>query len=221
MGLKMNSLKCPECGAVLQYEEGRTHMYCSYCGASIVITNENEHIYHTIDEAEIKKAEAEEAVQLKKLELLEKKRAEAARIKRLKIIISIVMGVVGVIMLAGGGDMAALTGLLVLEGVMIIWVLGLDKEDDEVALGIKVKVPNSIVGYERKNYSAVEAVLAGAGFTNIRCIPLKDLSVGFFKKPGTVETITINGKEVTSAGGKFSPDARVIISYHSFANKEI
>ena len=59
MSISIKSVNCPQCGASVNYEEGREKLFCSYCGAQIIITNENEHIYRHIDEAEIKRAETE------------------------------------------------------------------------------------------------------------------------------------------------------------------
>ena len=59
-------------------------------------------------------------------------------------------------------------------------------------------------------------MFTNAGFHNIQCIPLNDLTMGLLKKPGMVESITINGRSVTSGGKKYSPDAAVVISYHSY-----
>ena len=70
MAIKFTSVKCPECGASLPIEEGREKLFCSYCGVQIIMTNENEHIYRHIDEAKIKQAEVNQAVQLKKLEII-------------------------------------------------------------------------------------------------------------------------------------------------------
>ena len=78
-----------------------------------------------------------------------------------------------------------------------------DKEDDELDFGDKVKVPSGISGYESKSYSAIEAMFVSAGFTNVRCVPLNDLTMGLLKKPGMVHSITIRGKEITSGGKKF------------------
>ena len=55
MAIKMISVKCPDCGASLDVEEGRRQCFCSYCGAKVMINNENEYIYRTIDEADIKR----------------------------------------------------------------------------------------------------------------------------------------------------------------------
>jgi len=219
MAIKFTSVKCPDCGANLPIEEGREKMFCSYCGAQIIATNENEHIYRHIDEAKIKEAEMNQAVELKKLEIIERKRAAAEKTKKVKIIISVVMGIVGIVLMLAGAGMAGLVGLLVLEGVMFIWILNDKEKEDDIDFGDKVKVPSGISDYEKKSYVAIEAMFKGAGFTNIKCIPLHDLRTGLLKKPDTVESITINGKEITSGGKKFSPEATVVISYHSFAGR--
>lgn len=72
MGYQFISVKCPECGADFPLEEGRTMAFCSYCGSKLLVSNENEHIYHTIDEAGIKQAETDRMVKLKMLEMEEK-----------------------------------------------------------------------------------------------------------------------------------------------------
>lgn len=216
MAIRFVSIKCPECGASLDVEEGRQQIFCSYCGTKVMVQNDNEYIYRHIDEASIKQAEADKIVQLRKLEIIERKRAEAAKVKRVKIIVSILMGILGICLMIAGAGMGGLVGLLVLEGVMFIWILSdKDKEDDELDFGDKVKVPSGISGYESKSYSAIEAMFVSAGFTNVRCVPLNDLTMGLLKKPGMVQSITIRGKEITSGGKKFSPDAPVVISYHS------
>lgn len=219
MAIKFTSVKCPDCGADLPIEEGREKTFCSFCGAQIIAVNENEHIYRHIDEAKIKEAEMNQAVELKKLEIIERKRAAAEKTKKVKIIISVAMGIVGIILMLAGVGMAGLVGLLVLEGVMLIWILNDKEKEDDINFGDKVKVPSGISDYEKKSYVAIEAMFKGAGFTNIKCVPLHDLRTGLLKKPDTVESITINGKEITSGGKKFSPDATVIISYHSFAGR--
>lgn len=216
MAIRFVSIKCPECGASLDVEEGRQQIFCSYCGTKVMVQNDNEYIYRHIDEASIKQAEADKIVQLRKLEIIERKRAEAAKVKRVKIIVSILVGIIGIGLMIAGAGMGGLVGLLVLEGVMFIWILSdKDKEDDELDFGDKVKVPSGISGYESNSYSAIEAMFVSAGFTNVRCVPLNDLTMGLLKKPGMVQSITIRGKEITSGGKKFSPDAPVVISYHS------
>ena len=48
--VKVVELKCPSCNAALTLEEGREQIFCQYCGAKVVLHNENEHIYRHIDE---------------------------------------------------------------------------------------------------------------------------------------------------------------------------
>ena len=95
MSYQFTSVKCPECGANFPMEEGRKISYCSYCGTKILISNENEHIYHSIDEAAIKQAEADRAVRMKMLEMEE--RANTAR----RILIIIWLAMTGILLLVG------------------------------------------------------------------------------------------------------------------------
>ncbi len=231
--MKVISVKCPACGADLDIEEGRKQAFCTYCGAKILLENENERVFRTIDEAGIKHAETERMVMLKKMELLEKQREDIKKSKAARTKICIIMGITGLVMtclgymlgsLTGNPDsgfyMISMVGFFPLAGSAYIWIYSKNAEEDvQVDLGDKAKVPSSISGYETKNYAAVEAILRGAGFSNIRCIPLGDLTMGLLKKPDMVESITINGKEVTSGGKKFPKDAQVIISYHSISGK--
>ena len=71
-------LKCPRCGAELEAEEDREVLYCQYCGAKIFLTDENtftiNKTIHTIDDADITRAETDRMVQMHKIEL-DKRRA--------------------------------------------------------------------------------------------------------------------------------------------------
>ena len=95
MSYQFVSVKCPECGASFPMEEGRKISCCSYCGTKILISNENEHIYHSIDEAVIKRAEADRAVRMKMLEMEE--RSNIAR----RILIIIWLALTGILLLVG------------------------------------------------------------------------------------------------------------------------
>ena len=76
MSIKLFVVKCPECGAHLDVEEGRRQLFCSYCGAKVIISNENEYIYREVDEARIVEAEVNERIRLKELEIEAAKRAQ-------------------------------------------------------------------------------------------------------------------------------------------------
>lgn len=46
MALKATALTCPQCGANLDAPEGRDVMYCTYCGARIMLSDDSEYTYH-------------------------------------------------------------------------------------------------------------------------------------------------------------------------------
>ena len=223
MAVKFISIKCPECGAPLDVEEGRQQIYCSYCGTKIMIQNDNEYIIRNIDEAGIKQAETDRIIRLKQMEIAEKKRVSAEKTQKLKIIISLALAIVGILMLTigylAGGDsnsglsMLSVVGLFPLMGAIYVWLLSKKEEYDD-DFGDKVRVP-SLTDYKRQSYRALEAKFTSAGFTNIKCVRLNDLTVGLLKQPDMVESITINGRSVTTGGEKFPPNAAVVITYHS------
>lgn len=95
MAVKFTSVECPSCGAHLSVEEGREKVFCEYCGTQIIMTNENEHTYRRVDEAEIKRAETERMVRMKELEMEEKEDNRERKSTKTAYIISAILGVVG------------------------------------------------------------------------------------------------------------------------------
>ena len=83
MSIKYIAVKCPECGAMLDVEEGRTQLFCSFCGTKLIVSNSNEHIYRKIDEARIKEAEAEQVIRMRELQLEEAKQKQYDSLRRL------------------------------------------------------------------------------------------------------------------------------------------
>lgn len=227
MAITINAIKCPSCGADLPIEEGREKIFCSFCGTPIVLTNENEYIYRHIDEAGIKKAEADKLVELKKLELLEKKQEEKARRKSIKLKISIILGAAGVLCFFIGyaADMEGflMPGMLCVLILMYMWIFSMgkdnkDDDDEDIVLGRAIRLPAGVDEYENKSYQALEAKFKSAGFSYIQCIPLHDLTTGFLKKPNMVESITVNGEDIDkmNSRAKVAADSTIVISYHSF-----
>ncbi|MCR4673352.1 MAG: zinc ribbon domain-containing protein [Lachnospiraceae bacterium] len=225
MATKLISVVCPNCGATLDMEEGRKQIFCSYCGSKVMLDNENEYVYRHIDEAGIKHAETERLVELKRMELAEKKREANEKRKATKIKISIILGVIaiatiGIGLTVSGLGGLALVGYFAIFALMFIW-MGSDREkgEDDYAYDGKIKVPSGITGFDKKSYIAIESMFKSAGFTNVRCVPVYDLTTGFVKKPNMVSSITVNGEEILSGGRRVLPDAPVIISYHAFAGR--
>ena len=113
-------------------------MFCSYCGAKIIVNNENEYIYRHIDEAELTQAETDRLVELKRLEMEEKRREDEAKRNKFKTIISIILGAIGVICMAlgytGSESGLIMPGLVCLIILMYMWLGDLakkNKDDDE------------------------------------------------------------------------------------------
>ena len=126
MAVKIYSVKCPECNASLPIEEGRTQMFCSYCGSKIIVNNENEYIYRHIDEAELTQAETDRLVELKRLDMEEKQREKDEARRKNKVVLSIILGVVGVVCMgiAYIGDEFGffMPGLICLTILLYMWV---------------------------------------------------------------------------------------------------
>ena len=101
--MKMIALKCPECGASLKIEEGRTQCFCQYCGTQILLDDERKiYEYRTIDEARIREAESWETIRLKELEIKEKAMNAKSKAGCLKIAASAILAVLGILFMAIG-----------------------------------------------------------------------------------------------------------------------
>lgn len=94
---KIISIKCPECGGVLEVHEGSPFYFCNYCGAKVFVDDGNKtETYRKVDEARIKEAETAQTVRLKEIELEERKLKLTEKIKMMKLITFLVMAGVGV-----------------------------------------------------------------------------------------------------------------------------
>lgn len=220
MAVKLTSVKCPECGAALQIENGREQIFCSYCGAKILITNENEYIIRHVDDAGVKKAETERIVEMKKLEIIEKNRVANENKKKTKIKIMAILAILAMIFLSIGGSdkdneaYETISGFLILA-IPFVWFINRGSKED-LGFGDKIRFPHSLKEYNTKSYLFVESILKSVGFTNIKTVPLNDLTLGIMKRPDMVESITINGKMPKFAFKKYHTNASIVISYHSY-----
>lgn len=108
MGYKLLSVKCPDCGQTLSIEENRTQAFCTYCGAKVLISNENEYVFRQVDEAGIQKAETERLIKLKELELQEQREIHGRNLRKvlttLWLIISVILLIIIISKIAGSSD---------------------------------------------------------------------------------------------------------------------
>lgn len=216
--MKVISVKCPECGATLDVDESRTQVFCSYCGSKVLLQNENEHVIRVVDEADIKRAETDKMVKSMRIDAAKQKREELKESRRKKLKLGIIFGGIGALVLIIGAvakiDMMITLGFLVavIGGIFLFGAF--NNDDSDIVLESKAKIPDIVYEYEKKTYSVIEESFKAAGFTNVKSVPLNDLTVGVLKKPGFVESITVGGKNARK-GDKCPKDAPVIISYHS------
>ena len=71
------TVKCPGCGADLTVkEDNRDFMFCEYCGTKVRLDDYQE-THRYVNEADVRKVEAEKEIQLKKMEMEERKQKES------------------------------------------------------------------------------------------------------------------------------------------------
>ena len=108
---------------------------------------------------------------------------------------------------------AALMGALVL-----ILAIGAVNESKDSAGKISVNISSSeLVG---ENYEDVVSNLENAGFTNIETEVLDDLVTGWLTKDGEVEKVEIDGTTPFSSDSKFEPNAKIVVTYHTFPEED-
>lgn len=228
MAINIVSIRCPECGATLSIEEGRTKVFCSYCGANVAVSNDNEFIYRHIDETEIKRAEARKELKLKELEL-EKARYQQYLTTR-QALIKVWLCSLAVVFIAillfnfrlwrthfGEVFQYALFGDLIVLAIGIYFIFKYLPERESLNAALRyggVKVPLTF-SYSSKNYATVESDLRGLGFMNITCINMHDVVLGILETAGNVKSVEANGKDIASFRGKvLSSDVPIVITYH-------
>lgn len=217
MAIKFVAVKCPACGANLDIEDGRKQIFCSYCGTKIIVDNENEYIYRNIDEASIKKTEAETMLRLKELEMKEKEDERNRKGHKRAYIIAVIFIAIGLIISLLGefeGMFAVIIGVLIAE---ITFVSQYDKKKKATRLVSqdKIQISEKMESYSGKNYTSIVGLYRAAGFTNVTAVPLNDLNIFSFNKNGLVDDIAINGDNDFEEGDVFPKSAYVTITYHS------
>ncbi|MCR5638936.1 MAG: hypothetical protein K6F97_08890 [Lachnospiraceae bacterium] len=234
MSVSFQSVRCPDCGAYLSVEEGKKRIFCSYCGANVIVTNNNEYIYREVNEADIIRAETERMVKLHELEQ-EKKVSPGEIIKTPTGTIWLIVSVVLVVItfdIISKPDEEMFNLIILLDMIIILWggiyvffILPsiteekLNKKRKEETIRIKkemgaIKLPSGIMPVTGKNYEMVQYILRMNGFTNVVCINMHDLTLGLFVKPGTIEKVEVDGKEQYSSDELYFPDVEISIYYH-------
>ncbi len=117
-------------------------------------------------------------------------------------------GTIGIIMIL-------LISLLAFGGIMamLFWTTPKVGKDE-------IKVPTSACEYKGKDYKTVKTEFENMGFEEVECEGLEDLKIGLLKKENTIERISIAGNAEFYSGDIFKKDDKVVITYHSFKEKD-
>jgi DNA-directed RNA polymerase subunit RPC12/RpoP len=234
-GGDMRTCKCPECGAEIQIDDtNRDFGFCQYCGAKIVL-DDYRSTQRFVDEARVKEAE----VRMKELEMEERENQARRNNAKTAFKIAAIIAVVGAIFIAAdsiiGSYMVIIAFFIAIFGVWqsisghigsdifsdiisgFVSIIKINAESDitKAQMPNMAKFSSEAYNYSDKHYSVVEEAVSSCGFTNIKLLNMHDLTTGLLKKPGTVETVTIDGK--TPIWNKwYDKSARIVISYHGF-----
>ena len=217
MAIQFISVKCPECGADLSIESGREFAFCSYCGTKVMVSNDNEHIYRTIDEAGIKQAETEREIRLRELELEERENSHGRRSQFIAYGIALAFVLVGALICIAS-PLGGMWGIIIGAYIALFTFI---KSDDKKKKSRKYVSPNDVsiseamLNCEDKNFNSAVMLFKGAGFSNVTAVPLNDLNVFNMKKNGQVESVTINGMDEFEENDVFPKNSNVLIMYHS------
>ena len=228
MAITLMSVKCPDCGQTLSIEADRTQAFCSYCGAKILITNENEFVVRQVDEAGIKKAETDRIVRMRELEMAEKNSSLRKVLTIIWLIVTLILLTIAVVlMLSPGNDTMPgwAGGFLFLfyacapiigGGAYLVFKWLPEKENEKIiAKQGGIRFPNGLTPFTEKKYAAVKDALRSAGFTNISCVNLHDLNVlTALVNSDKIDRITVNGHPITSGGKIYMPDVPIVITSH-------
>lgn len=228
MGYQLISVKCPDCGQTLSIEENRTQAFCSYCGAKILISNENEYVFRQVDEAGIKKAETDRIIRLREMEIAEKNSSLRKVLTIIWLVLSLILIVIAVVLMlsAGTESMPGWAGGFLFLFYACAPIIGgggylvfkwLPEKENEKIIEKQggIRFPNGLTPFTDKKYYAIEDSLRSTGFTNISCVNLHDLNLlTALVNADKIAKITINGQQVTSGGKMYMPDVAVVITYH-------
>lgn len=223
MAITLNSIKCPECGATLNIESNRNQFFCSYCGAKVVLTNENEYVYRHIDEAEITRAETERIVRLHEMHVEEGGSSLLRTLTIIWVVLSLVLITIAILIMFlaedGGLDgflfLFYVCGPIIGGGAYLVFKYIPGKENEKrIRNHGGIRFPENLANATEMNCEGARDLLINAGFRNISCVNLHDLKLGILTKPGTVNSISVDGKMVQNVGSYYMPDSEIVITYH-------
>lgn len=108
--------------------------------------------------------------------------------------------------------------------------IGTFHSDDEFPYNSKIeivyhklqrkKVPVTSRKARKQDYREVVDRFLNEGFVNVFSSPIQDLTTGWLKKDGAVESVTIGGSSEYKKNDQIRLDAHIVVSYHTFKNRK-
>lgn len=243
-GIFMRACFCPNCGASLKFEDdNRDFGFCQFCGAKIML-DDYRSTHRVVDEARIHEDETNRMIKMREMEMEErerdKKREETAarehqiemeylRKNRLQLIktlasffVALILILIGIFSFQSSDESAELFGVfgvlvIILSTVSEISKTGEDKKRKNIDLGL-IQLTDIALSYKNTNYRLMQSVYTKLGFIHVTIVNMKDLTTGLIKSPGSVDTVTIDGK-LPQKDEWYDPNAKVVIKYHGFNNR--
>ena len=214
----MRACQCPNCNAQISFDESREFGFCQYCGTKIIL-DDYRSSHHIVDEARIQETETDRIIRLRELELEEKENDRSRKGRMIAFMIALAFVLVGA--LVEVFDHYNTLGIFIMLGGVYIAMFTFMSADSQKkkltearnARNGMIKLTSAATEYTGKNYRSLEATYARLGFQNIVSVNMRDLRFGLLNKPGTIDSITIDGEE-PNEGTWYSPHAKVLISYH-------
>lgn len=215
----MKSCFCPSCGASLSFDDNnKDFAFCQYCGTKIML-DDYRSTHRIVDEARIQEAENELIIRMREMDIEEKEETRFRKGRNIAFSVAGCAAIIGAIC-ALFAPIFSMAAFGVAVWIALFTVMNGDDhkkraEERRKASSGMIKLTSNVATYDKKDFRSVQMAYQGLGFTNIQLINLRDLRTGFLKKPGTVETVTING-ESPRTGEWYHLNAHIAITYHGF-----
>ena len=220
----MRTCNCPNCNASLTIDDqDREFAFCQYCGAKMML-DDYRSTQRIIDEAKLRQTEVDREIRLKELNIREAQMHQKNQLRKLLTYIwigsSFAVALLCLIVWVIGGEGAyeglfSIGVLVVGGGAYLIFKVMPDKENEkEMVQNGGIRFPRNLGDLSEQNYVTIQQKLLSAGFRNVTCANMHDVTLGLLQKPGMVESITVNGENIVSGGKIYMPDVPIVITYH-------
>jgi|GEM_PF-565097 len=228
-------LQCPNCGANLETESGKEQCFCLYCGTKLLVHSPGTKTYRIVDEARVREAElmqnrtqpianpspVQQYADPFDVEAANQERiAQAVKTAGITAwVFTIVCAAAGLILLAvffplGIAALFVSLFLLIIHSNIVSNAKSSEEEKIMLEQNTGARIPDSYGDFSETHYATLLSALQGLGFANVICNSMHDIKIGILKKPGLIESVSVNGTRISSGGKVYPFDAVIVITYH-------